>query len=555
MKAKKWLLGWGVIVLCALSFIIYRVYRVDPFFHYHKPATDTYFYVLNNQRAQNDGICKHFDYDGIITGTSMTENFRASEADQLFGQNFAKVCFSGGSYREINNNITRALKANPNLKTIIRGLDMLFFLDPDDLMRTDLGEFPDYLYDNNPFNDVKYLLNRDVLFTRVYAMDQKRKQDNFKPGITSFDDYSRWQQRYTFGIQTVAPKGLSSDFPKEQKHLTDEELAMIKDNIEANVTSIADAYPDVDFYYFYTPYSIARWNTWRTDGTLDKFMEAEEYITELIVDHKNIHLFSFNGRTDITTDLNHYKDSAHYAAWINSLMLKWMHEGTYQLTEDNYEERIHEEYEFYSTFDNSLLDGQPDYEDDYYAAALLNQELTGAAPLDVLHADPEIVHLEQVSFAQNGAEPGSAESGGSDQDGTEPDGTEQSGTEPAPGTVQFTVNLDEGYNYLHFEGQRVKEDGILSVQVLDADGRVLAKEENDSPDDQLHSYTLDLSTAHGTVTVVMQGACVDQAGSADSADTDSTAADSALPAVDANASTNTQATEAPAFIFRDIYMY
>jgi hypothetical protein len=155
------------------------------------------------------------------------------------------------------------------------------------------------------------------------------------------------------------------------------------------------------------------------------------------VDHKNIHLFSFNGRTDITTDLNHYKDSAHYAAWINSLMLKWMHEGTYQLTEDNYEERIHEEYEFYSTFDNSLLDGQPDYEDDYYAAALLNQELTGAAPLDVLHADPEIVHLEQVSFAQNGAEPGSAESGGSDQDGTEPDGTEQSGVTDEVSPIRF----------------------------------------------------------------------------------------------------------------------
>lgn len=476
MNTKKWLLGWGIIVIAALCTFIFWVYKVDPFFHYHKPDTDTYFYVLNNQRAQNDGIVKHFDYDGIITGTSMTENFRTSEADQIFDGNFVKVCFSGGSYREINNNVRRALKANPNLKTVIRGLDMLFFLDPDNLMRTDLGVFPDYLYDDNPFNDVKYLLNRDVLFQRIYSMIQKKNEEDFKPGITSFDKYTRWQDRYTFGINTVIPRGISSDFSQTQKHLTDADIEMIKDNIEANVTSIADEYPDVDFYYFYTPYSVVRWNSWRLDGTLDKICEAEMLITEQIVDHKNIHLFSFNNRTDITTDLNNYKDSAHYASWINSLILKLMHDGTCQLTEDNYEERLQAEYEFYSTFDNSLLEGQIDYEDDYYAAALLNKELTGADPIDMMNSDKVVLESQE-------------------------------------GSTQFTVDLDEGYNYLSFDGQRVTKDGRLSVYVYDSGGRVLAKEENDEPDDKKHSYTLDLSTVHGTVTIIFNGDCI---GSADS---------------------------------------
>ena len=76
MKAKKWLIGWGCLVLALLFLISSLVVYVDPYFHYHAPKTDLFFYGLYNQRSQNDGILRHFDYDAVITGTSMTENFR-----------------------------------------------------------------------------------------------------------------------------------------------------------------------------------------------------------------------------------------------------------------------------------------------------------------------------------------------------------------------------------------------------------------------------------------------------------------------------------------------
>jgi hypothetical protein len=177
-----------------------------------------------------------------------------------------------------------------------------------------------------------------------------REKEDFEPGITSFDEYSRWQHRVTFGINTVAPEGITVK-EKDQAHLSEEDKEVIKKNIELNVTGVADEYPNVDFYYYYSPYSVAEWNKWRNSGTLYKMLEAEMYITEMIILHKNIHLFSFNNRTDITTDLNHYKDRTHYASWISSLILKWMHDGQGQLTEENYRERLKQEYEFYTTFD------------------------------------------------------------------------------------------------------------------------------------------------------------------------------------------------------------
>lgn len=49
-------------------------------YHYHAPLEDfAYLLDRNNERYQNYGILSHFSYDTIITGTSLTENFKSSE--------------------------------------------------------------------------------------------------------------------------------------------------------------------------------------------------------------------------------------------------------------------------------------------------------------------------------------------------------------------------------------------------------------------------------------------------------------------------------------------
>ncbi len=370
MKAKVWLIGWLIPVILGLGVLGYMVYRVDPFFHYHEPDTTRYYYNINNQRSQNDGIIKHFKYDAMITGTSLTENFKTSEMDEIFGCTSIKVPFNGCSYYEVNYNIEKALLANPDLKTVVRSLDMHFFYQTEDFLRQDLGKYPEYLYDDNVFNDVEYLLNRDIVFVRAYQMMADRR-DGYAPGITSFDEYSNWQDEHSYGIGAVCPGGLVVNKAAESAHLSEDEKAAIKGNIERNVTALADEYPDVEFYYFYPPNSAVWWCGLYNDGTLEKQLETERFITELILSHENIHLFSFNNVTDITTDINNYQDPMHYAEWVNTLMLQWMHEDKYRLTWDNLEEYSKAEYDFYTTFDYESLNDQEDYEDDYEAARRL----------------------------------------------------------------------------------------------------------------------------------------------------------------------------------------
>ncbi|MBE6835994.1 MAG: hypothetical protein E7515_07085 [Ruminococcaceae bacterium] len=378
MLKRIWIIGYLIIVFSALSVIASKTVKVDPYIHYHEPDTKAYFYKLNNERSQNDGIIKHFDYEGIITGTSMTQNFKASEAQKLFGVSFIKVPFSGGPYNEINNSLVTAASNNPKLKYVIRGLDTGKFFDDKDALREDLGEYPTYLYDNNLFNDAEYVFNRDVVFSRVYTMTKENDKPDFKGGITSFDDYSNWMKKYKFGRKAVLKDELTSDKPKAQVKLTQEDIDVVLANIRQNVTSLAQSNPNITFYYFFTPYSAAWWCSELNDGLLDRQIDAEKIVIEEILKYDNIKLFSFNCMFDITTDLNNYKDITHYGEWINSLMLRYMHDGKYQLTKDNYLSYLEQERQFYSSYDYSELNRQKDYKDDYYVAELLNEEIYGS---------------------------------------------------------------------------------------------------------------------------------------------------------------------------------
>lgn len=468
MKIKTWVISWFVIVVLTLCVVGSFVYKIDPFFHYHAPNLEKYYYTLNNQRSQNDGILRHFEYDAMVVGTSMTENFKTSEIDKIFNCKAIKVPYSGGTYKEINDAVLTALKSNPNLRIVIRCLDMEMFTYSWDAMRHDLGDYPTYLYDANPINDVEYLLNKDVVFDRTYKMIEDSKGEYFSPGITSFDDYSRWQDKYTFGINSVCPDGVNT-VEKEQRHLSDDDRKKIEKSIEYNIIRTAKMYPDVEFYLFYSPYSAVSWNDWKNAGTLYRMLEAEAFITERLIQYDNIHLFSFNNRTDLITDLNNYKDTGHYGSWINSFILKWMYNGQYQITKDNYKEYLEQEYNFYTTFDYQSLNGQEDYEADYYAGALLNSELTGISPLDVW----------------------------SDE------GTEKYyvGTE-CVGAV-FSVDLDKGYNYLCFQGRKMTDAECVEASVLDENGELVYQDSREVIDQDLHMYVIDLSSLSGRVSIIL----------------------------------------------------
>lgn len=108
--SKKWVfmeltVTWAIFI-CCVAFVI----TIDPYLHYRIPNNGlNYNPKTTSQRYYNAGFIKQFEYDAVITGTSMTENFKTTEFDEIYGCKSIKVSFSGGSYKDINNACIRVL--------------------------------------------------------------------------------------------------------------------------------------------------------------------------------------------------------------------------------------------------------------------------------------------------------------------------------------------------------------------------------------------------------------------------------------------------------------
>lgn len=354
---KRW--TFGTLSVMAAAFILtafITVYR-DPFFHYHAPLPEYNYpqkvYPDNNERYLNDGISRNFSYDGIITGTSMTENFKTSEADELFDANFIKVSYAGAKYKEINDNLKRAYEEDKEIKYIIRGLDCNdLILDKDAMDET--FDYPTYLYNNNPFDDVSYVLNKSVLFEETLQVT-KAKDGN--GSSVHFDTYGNWYTFYEtkFGAPYVLAtyqlrKDQTSPIP-----LTEEEKQILSENLRQNVTELAAAHPETAFYLFFPPYSICYWDLLNNTGQIDRHMEAEKLAIEELLQYPNIKLYSFFDDFELVCNLDHYKDYLHYGESINSLILKRIKKEENLLTQDNYKQYLKKIEDFYHSYDYDSL--------------------------------------------------------------------------------------------------------------------------------------------------------------------------------------------------------
>lgn len=507
MKTNRWLAIWFVIVIALLALAGGLVYCIDPYFHYHAPKTEDYYYTLDNERSQNDGILRNFSYDALVIGTSMTQNFRTSEVDEIFQVSSIKTPYSGGSYKEINDAVRTALENNPDLEVVIRSVDTDRILHDPDEMRADLGTHPTYLYDDNPWNDVNYLFNRDVIFERAISMLLQSKQEDFVPGITSFDLYSRWQEKESFGRNAVIPDGVKFTGVGDAVHLTEEERERVFQNITRNVTELADEYPEVTFYYFFPPYSVLLYRTMVEDGTIYRQLEAEEYAISLILEHDNIKLFSLNGREDILTDLNNYSDTAHYGEWLNRYLLCCMKQGDYLLTKENYEAYLAEEYAFFLSFDFGSLNDQEDYEVDTYAAALWNEFICGATPVDIMEEYREEFLLSETSNLADEGESIIYCEGSLNLVEDNLDAAVLSLRDGEYVGAKITLEGVGQNKYLVFEGKKVSGNGQPIVVAYDSNGNQVGVVTalSSSLDTEWHRYVLDLGEAGEDVTVILNG--------------------------------------------------
>lgn len=343
-KEKKYTIMTISCTLLILFVIAFIMVYVDPVFHFHGPREGMAYQFWEGERYINDGIVRHFDYDAIITGSSMTENFKTSECDEIFGVTSVKVPFAGAYYKEVNENLERAFETHKDIKMVIRCMDTFNILRDKDDQRYE--DNPTYLTNDNPFDDVKYIFNKQILGNAVWCVAYSLHGEDMK----SLDDYASWGKNQTFGKEYIL-KNYNRGVHIQNDDLTEDEIRIIEDNVNQNLISTIEENPKCEFYLFFQPSSVLHYDYLLCNGDFYKIWQGEQLIVEKLLQYDNVKIYGWANQYALTTDLDEYRDISHYLADTNSKMLDWMKKDVGLLNADNYKNYFKECIEFYEDYD------------------------------------------------------------------------------------------------------------------------------------------------------------------------------------------------------------
>ncbi len=275
----------------------------------------------------------------------MTENFRVSWFENANkDEKVIKVPYSGGYSKNFDIVFNLAFNTH-DIKTIYYGLDMFkeFFSRESDITRFPL---PEYLYDNNKLNDVKYIFNKDIFCDyTIYNIK------NFVKGIkVNNDNAYAWNSLYKYGLTEVLKTYAR---PKIQQNDMDSNLYMPNyDENMKNITKYIQNYPNTKFKIFFPPYSILQWDTAILNGELNKQIAITKRVMEDLLQYDNVELYYFQNNEEIITNFDNYKDYSHYKEEINYYIFECMCKtGENRITKENYIEEINHMYEIATSYD------------------------------------------------------------------------------------------------------------------------------------------------------------------------------------------------------------
>lgn len=342
---RKWIGIWGGVLAVCMAAVIGIVAYVDPFFQYHEPLNN-FPYLIDNQINQNPGMARNMEYDSILLGSSMTVNFEADWFKES-GLNLLKLPFNGAYPKDISNIMKQVDLSDNELKEVYLGIDIASYT-----VGTEETKYPipEYLYDENPLNDISYWFNKEILLD--YILKPMFSGD----GATDLSSVynSQWWMVNFYGKDYV----LSNYTPPEKKEFTGQ-ISDYTDNLlanlETNLRPAIESHENTQFTIFFPPPSVLFWYDYVQSGQLEVMIEEFRVCSEWLLQFDNVRVFYFTNMEEVITDLDLYADVSHHDQDINRYMAECFVSGEHELTEENMESELQKFREIIEGFDYEAL--------------------------------------------------------------------------------------------------------------------------------------------------------------------------------------------------------
>lgn len=325
LSSAQWLRRFLALVLAVLAILAALVYLIDPYYHYRaydqKYKLDKIFSV--------PGVVKNYDYDTIIIGSSMTQNFDMDSFRRELGQNPIKATLGGMDWPEMAALLQLAQDAG-HAETYYLCIDSSLLSSDEEEQR-----FPEYLMDDNPLNDYRYFWGYEVwmrfipLNLTLMTADKlgialpQRFQD-----ARSIDKMGEWAYRYTFSKEQVLKLYANSG----NGGASNVDMTAVSADPMAQCQKLLDSLDlsQGNMVLFFPPYSALFWYDMEQAGRLEGYFEVKRYFIQQISAYSNVTIFDFQG-ADFTADLDNYMDMTHFSPQISDELVRCFANGEYRI--------------------------------------------------------------------------------------------------------------------------------------------------------------------------------------------------------------------------------
>lgn len=331
---KKALVNLIIIIAVEFALVAAVVWFFDPFYQYHEPFFGMEA-VLNDRDNQMPGTIRNFQYDTLLVGSSVAENFDTDYLDDRYGCKALKVIRASGSAADLLYYVEMA-ESERELRDIFWCLD-IFALDASVEVTLYGDDIPRYLHTSTVLDDLPYVFNKEILFEKIPAMVVSSKK-----GINTGGQAYNWAADKDFSAAGAMcfydrPAGLEADVV--QTDITEEYADTVRKNLELLSKQISE-HPEIQYHFMIPPYSMLWWDCAWVNGQEEERFYVLEQAIPVLLSFDNAEVFYFQGHDEIICNLDNYMDMIHYSPGINQWMLESVLEGTDRLDEENWESAI-----------------------------------------------------------------------------------------------------------------------------------------------------------------------------------------------------------------------
>lgn len=326
MEKKKFLKLLIKTILITLLLPVIIVIIFDPFYHYHKPIKPLKE-ILTQAEYQVIGTLKNFDYDSVIAGSSMAQNYNNKWFDEKFNVKTVKAVKPGANTSDLVYLLNRTFEYK-EIKNIFYTLDISAITTTVQDHYVNEG-MPLYLYNENILDDIKYLLNKHVIFEDIPYMLANSFIGNYEEG----NSYN-WAKDKKFG-------DIRYELTKEKQE--NKNLEEYKEYVNYNLNLLEELiknYKETNFIFMVPPYSSLWWYEAYMCGDLEYNFYTLKETFDRLIKYDNVEIYYFQDLEEIVSNLSYYMDLIHYHPDINKELVEKIGNQEYRITKDNLVEKL-----------------------------------------------------------------------------------------------------------------------------------------------------------------------------------------------------------------------